>query len=51
MRFSPKPHPFYWGIALHARRRYVCLGSPDGGIVLHRHMQAAPEPLLQASAP
>ena len=51
MRFSPKPHPFYWGIDLHARRRYVCLVSHDGAIVLHRNMKAAPEPVLKAIAP
>jgi hypothetical protein len=30
---------------------YVCVLSPDGTIVLHRHMKAAPEPFLKAVAP
>jgi hypothetical protein len=28
-----------------------CVVNPDGEIVLHRHMQAGPEPLLNAVAP
>jgi transposase len=51
MRFYTKQHPFYCGLDLHARSMYVCLVSHDGEIVLHRHMQAAPEPLLKAIAP
>ena len=51
MRFYTKQHPFYCGIDLHARSMYVCLVSHDGDIVLPRHMQAAPEPLLKALAP
>jgi hypothetical protein len=30
---------------------YVCIVSPDGEILLHRNMQAAPEPFLKAIAP
>src|SRR5215831_7448747 len=30
---------------------YVCILSQDGAVVLHRNMQAAPEPFLQAIAP
>jgi hypothetical protein len=30
---------------------YVCLWSPEGDIVLHRNIKAAPEPLLKAVAP
>jgi hypothetical protein len=30
---------------------YVCLLSHDGELLLHRNMQAAPEPFLQAVAP
>jgi transposase len=51
MRFSTNQHPLYCGIDLHARSMYVCLLSHEGEIVLHRHMQAAPEPLLKAVAP
>ena len=29
----------------------VCILSHDGALVLHRHMQAAPEPFLTAVAP
>lgn len=51
MRFYPNPHPFYCGIALHARSMYVCIVSHDGELLLHRNMQAAPEPFLKAVAP
>jgi len=51
MRFYTNPHPFYCGIALHARSMSVCLVNHAGDIWLHRHMQAAPAPLLTAMAP
>src|SRR5215813_7629369 len=51
MRFYTKQHPFYCGIDLHARSMYVCVLSQEGEILLHRHMQAAPEPFLRAVVP
>jgi hypothetical protein len=51
MRFYTQQHKFYCGIDLHARSMDVCLLSQDGEILLHRHMQAAPAPCLQAVAP
>ena len=51
MRCYTTHHPFYCGIALHARSMSVCVLSQDGAILLHRHMQAAPEPFLQTMAP
>ncbi|HSF31554.1 MAG TPA: IS110 family transposase [Candidatus Tectomicrobia bacterium] len=51
MRFSTNQHPFYCGIDLHARSMYVCIVSHDGAILLHRNMQAAPDPFLKAIAP
>jgi hypothetical protein len=51
MRFYTNQHPFYCGIDLHARSMYVCILSHDGDVLLHRNMQAAPEPLLKAIAP
>jgi hypothetical protein len=51
MRFYNNPHPFYCGIDLHARSMYVCIVHHDGDIVLHKPMQAAPEPFLKALAP
>ena len=51
MRCYPKQHQFYCGIALHARSMYVCIMHRDGEILVHRTMQAAPEPLLKAVAP
>ena len=51
MRFYTHPHPFYCGINLHARSMDVCILSHDGEIVLHRNMQAAPDPFLRAVAP
>jgi transposase len=51
MRFYTHQHPFYCGIDLHARSMYVCIVSHEGAMLLHRHMQAAPEPFLKAVAP
>jgi transposase len=51
MRFYTKPHQFYGGIDLHARTMYLCVLNQEGEVLLHRHMQAGPEPLLQALAP
>ena len=51
MRFYTNPHPMYCGIDLHARSLYVCILSQAGEILLHRKMQAAPEPFLKAIAP
>jgi transposase len=51
MRFYTNPHQFYCGIDLHARSMYVCILSHDGETLLHRNMQAAPEPFLKAVAP
>jgi transposase len=51
MRFYTNQHPFYCGIDLHARTMYVCILRQDGEVVLHRTMQAAPEPWLTAIAP
>ena len=51
MRFYTKPHQLYGGIDLHARTRYLWIVNQDGEIVLHHHMQAAPEPFLTAIAP
>jgi transposase len=51
MRFYTDQHPFYCGIALHARTMYVCILSHEGEILLHRNMKAAPEPFPKAVAP
>jgi transposase len=51
MRFYTQQHPFYCGIALHARTMDVCILSQDGEVVLHRNMQAHPDALLKAIAP
>lgn len=51
MRFYAKQHKFYCGIDLHARTMYVCILNQDGEIMLHRNMQANPEPCLKAIAP
>ena len=51
MRFYTNQHPFYCGIDLHARSMYVCIVNHEGEILLHRNMQAAPEPFLKAIAP
>ena len=51
MRFYTTQHQFYCGIDLHARSMYVCIVNQDGEILVHRNMQAAPEPFLKAVAP
>jgi transposase len=51
MRFYTTSHPFYCGIDLHARSMSVCILSHDGEILLHRNMNAAPDPVLRAVAP
>ena len=51
MRFYTNQHPVYCGIDLQARSMYVGLLSQAGEILLHRPMQAAPEPFLKAIAP
>jgi hypothetical protein len=50
-RFYTQQHPFYGGIDLHARTRYLCLLDQAGETLLHRNMPATPEALLQAIAP
>src|SRR5215470_5135730 len=51
MRFYTNQHACYCGIDLHARSMYVCIVHHDGEGLLHRNMQAAPEPWLKAIAP
>ncbi len=51
MRFYTKQHPFYCGIALHARTMSLCLLNRDGAILIHRTMPAGPDPFLNAMAP
>jgi hypothetical protein len=50
-RFDTTQHPFYCGIAVHARTMSVGILDQRGAIGLHRHMQAAPETFLTALAP
>jgi transposase len=51
MRFYTKQHHAYCGIDLHARSMYVCILNQEGEIMVHRNMQASPEPFLKAIAP
>jgi transposase len=51
MRFYTKQHPFYCGIALHARTMYVCILTQDGEMVVHRNMPPSPDALLKTIAP
>ena len=50
-RFDATPHQCYGGIDLHARTMSLCVLNQEGEVLLHRHMQAAPEPLRKALAP
>ena len=51
MRFYNAPHPFYCGIDRHARTMDVCIMDHQGEIVVHRNMQAGPDPFLKTIAP
>ena len=51
MRFYTKMHPFYCGIDLHARSLYVCILDHNGKTLVHKEIQAAPEPLLALLTP
>jgi hypothetical protein len=51
MRFYTKQPHAYCGIDLHARSMDVCSLHQEGEIMVHRNMQASPEPFLTAIAP
>ena len=51
MRFYNTQPPLYWGMDLHARSMSVCIVPHAGESLLHRHMQAAPDPFRKAMAP
>jgi len=51
MRFFTNNHQNYCGIDLHARSMYLCVQNREGKVVLHRNMQAKPEPFLKAIEP
>ncbi|RKZ83328.1 MAG: IS110 family transposase [Gammaproteobacteria bacterium] len=51
MRFFTDRHQNYCGIDLHARSMYLCIQNLEGKVVLHRNMQAGPEPFLKAIEP
>jgi hypothetical protein len=50
-RFPPRPPPWSWGLALHARRRDVGLVQQVGDVLLPHHVHAAPAPVLKAITP
>jgi transposase len=51
MRFYTKPHRYYCGIDLHARRMYICVLDGEGQIRVHRNGSATPEHFLTTIAP
>jgi hypothetical protein len=51
MIFFTDQHQNYYGIDLHARPMYLCVQNSEGEIVLHRNMEARPEPFLKAIDP
>ncbi len=51
MRFFTNNHQNYCGIDLHARSMYLCIKNQEGEVVLHRNMEARPEPFLKAVTP
>jgi transposase len=51
MRFYTKPHRYYCGIDLHARRMYICVLDAEGQIRVHRNGPATPDHFLATVAP
>ena len=51
MRLYTQQHPFYWGIAWHARPMSLCIMHRDGESLVHHHRPAGPAPFLKAIAP
>jgi transposase len=51
MQFYTKSHSFYCGIDLHARVLYVCILDDQGKTLIHKEIQAHPEPLLKLLSP
>jgi hypothetical protein len=51
LRCYTEPHQVYCGSDLHARSMSVGVLRHDGELVLHRHMNAAPDAFLTAVAP
>ena len=51
MRFYTQNHRHYCGIDLHARSMYLCILDQDGNILLHKNINAQPDPFLEAIAP
>ncbi len=50
MRFYTKPHRYYCGIDLHARRMYICVLDAEGQVCVHRNGPATPEHFLKTIA-
>jgi transposase len=50
MKFYTKPHRYYCGIDLHARRMYICVLDGQGDIRVHRNGPATPEHFLTTVA-
>jgi len=50
MKFYTKPHRYYCGIDLHARRMYICVLDAEGQIRVHRNGPATPEHFLTTVA-
>jgi len=50
MRFYTKPHRYYCGIDLHARRMYICVLDAEGQVRVHRNGPATPEHFLTTVA-
>src|SRR5437867_7797715 len=51
MRFYTAQHQYYCGIALHARRMYICVLDAEGKVRVHRNGPATPEHVLNVIAP
>lgn len=51
MNFYHSTHRHYCGIDLHARSLYVCILDQCGEVLLHKEINASPEPLLAILKP
>jgi hypothetical protein len=51
MNFYHSTHRHYCGIDLHARSPYVCIIDQQEEMLLHKEIEARPEPLLALLKP
>ncbi len=51
MKFYTKTHENYCGIDLHTKKMYVCILDKEGKTLIHKNINAKPEPFLKLIRP